>query len=139
MIFHAQDPFFSLALMAAFSAASASAADVTEDLMISATVNNECSMLVTQLGGGEYNGLASGTQGYSNGALMVRCNQGTAFSIVPGDGLNYGAAIARPNHRAVSDGAGNFVAYGLFKDPVPAKCGAVGPMLGRAWGPVSSR
>ncbi|MBN5082387.1 hypothetical protein JY467_01595 [Stenotrophomonas maltophilia] len=49
---------FSLALMAAFSAASASAADVTEDLMISATVNNECSMLVTQLGGGEYNGLA---------------------------------------------------------------------------------
>ncbi|CAO3299603.1 spore coat protein U domain-containing protein [Stenotrophomonas maltophilia] len=108
---------FSLALMAAFSATSASAADVTEDLMISATVNNECSLLVTQLGGGEYNGLASGTQGYSNGALMVRCNQGTAFSIVPGDGLNYGAAIARPNHRAVSDGAGNFVAYGLFKDP----------------------
>lgn len=36
---------FSLALMAAFSAASASAADVTEDLMISATVNNECSTL----------------------------------------------------------------------------------------------
>ncbi len=35
---------FSLALMAAFFATSASAADVTEDLMISATVNNECSL-----------------------------------------------------------------------------------------------
>jgi len=107
----------SLALMAAFSAASASAADVTEDLMISVTVNNECSLLVTPLGGADYNSLAFGTQGYANGALLVRCNQGTAFSIVPGDGLNYGAAIGHPNHRAMSDGAGNVVAYDLFKDP----------------------
>jgi len=108
---------FSLALMAAFSATSASAADVTEDLMISATVNNECSLLVAQLGGSEHGGLALGTQGYANGALLVRCNKGTAFSIVPGDGLNYGSAVGRPTQRAMSDGAGNFVAYGLFKDP----------------------
>lgn len=36
---------------------------------------------------------------------------------MPGDGTNYGQAVGEPNKRAVSDGAGNFVAYGLFKDP----------------------
>ena len=138
-IFHAQDPFFSLALMAAFSAASASAADVTEDLMISATVNNECSLLVTQLGGGEYNGLASGTQGYSNGALMVRCNQGTAFSIVPGDGLNYGRPSRVPITVLCPMGPGTSWPTGCLKTLVPAKRGAVGPMRGRAWETVSSR
>lgn len=107
----------SLALMAAFSAASASAADVTEDLVISATVSNECSLIVGQLGGADYNALNLGAQGYSSGALMVKCNAGTAYSIVPGEGLNFGAGDGRPTNRALSDGAGHVIPYGLFKDP----------------------
>lgn len=107
----------SLSLLAAIAASSASAADLTEDMTISAIVNNECSLLVTQLGGADYNALSIGTQGYSSGALLVKCNKGTAYSIVPGDGLNFGAGDGRPTNRALSDGAGHYIPYGLFKDP----------------------
>jgi len=71
----------SLALMAAFSDASASAADVAEDLVISATVNNECSLIVGPLGGAAYNALNLGAQGYSSGALMLKCNAGKDLAV----------------------------------------------------------
>lgn len=84
-------PILTLALAASLASGSVAADDLTEDLTVSATFRNEC--------------------------FFVRCNAGTAYSIVPGDGTNYGQAVGEPNKRAVSDGAGNFVAYGLFKDP----------------------
>jgi len=110
-------PILTLALAASLASGSVAADDLTEDLTVSATFRNECFLQVNDIGGGEYGGLSNGTQGFSNGALLVRCNAGTPYSIVPGDGTNYGQAVGEPNKRAVSDGAGNFVAYGLFKDP----------------------
>jgi spore coat protein U-like protein len=110
-------PILTLALVATLASGSATADDLTEDLTVSATFRNECFLLVNDIGGGEYGSLGNGTQGFSNGALLVRCNAGTAYSIVPGDGAHYGQALGEPTKRAVSDGAGNFIAYGLFKDP----------------------
>ncbi|MCO7473025.1 spore coat protein U domain-containing protein [Stenotrophomonas maltophilia] len=119
----------SLALAASLASGSAAADDLTEDLTVSATFRSECFLLVSDIGGGEYGGLSAGTHGFSNGALLVQCNAGTAYSIAPGDGTNYGQAVGEPNKRALSDGAGNFIAYGLFKDPGATQAWDVGADL----------
>jgi spore coat protein U-like protein len=64
-----------------------------------------------------------GTQsivGYADTAgvfgLQVQCNDGTPWSLAPDNGQNFGMATAFPTNRALTDGAGHYIAYEMWTD-----------------------
>src|SRR5690606_35648541 len=86
-------------------AGSASAADVSDDLTISATVTNYCEIAVEDVSVNL--SLAEGFTSKTvpmNGGLQVFCNYGTAYSIEPGQGANFDTTMGS---RTIADGLGN--------------------------------
>ena len=119
----------SLALAAALMAgsATASAQDATADLRIEAFVENSCIILPTDMTGASFSGTASGQASSTN--INVLCNAGTAYSVAPGDGLNFGAG-SDPSRRHLADGQGNFIPYGLFHADGSTTWGESSPIYG---------
>ena len=109
--------FASLALALAAFAGTASADDVTEDMNVDVSIYNQCQLSTLDFTGVDYGSLSTVTQGFHNQGVTVKCNKGTAYTVSPGDGMSYGQAVGHPNKRALSDGAGNFIPYEMFRDP----------------------
>jgi spore coat protein U-like protein len=105
-----------LAFCLALVVGSSSAEDVTGDVTITQTIANQCTLAVSDIGGAESGALDGDSSGYSSSALSVTCNDGTTYSIVPGEGANYGAATDRAAYRAMADGQGNYLPYALFQN-----------------------
>lgn len=107
------------ALIAAGLGLAASAASATDlapqSYMLQATVQNSCALQ----GYDEDMGTQS-MGGYTSGGpvfgLQVQCNNDTAWSLAPDDGQNFGLASGWPTDRALSDGAGHYIAYRLYTD-----------------------
>ena len=95
-------------------AAPAFAGDTTADLAIQGTLTNTCDLSVTPITNMDWSGTANNST--RTAALSIICNQGTTYSISPGQGQNFGALAGYETYRAVSNGSGAFIPYGLFKD-----------------------
>lgn len=95
-------------------AAPAFAGDTTADLNIQGTLNNSCYLFVSSVTDLDWSGTSSNST--VNSSLSITCNQGTTYSISPGQGQNFGALAGYEGYRAVTNGAGAFIPYGLFKD-----------------------
>ncbi|MEG1681917.1 MAG: spore coat U domain-containing protein, partial [Stenotrophomonas sp.] len=59
---------------------------------------------------------SSGTPVDAQGTLEVNCTNGTPYTIGMNPGVNSTSTTATANNRRMSDGANNFVAYGLYRD-----------------------
>lgn len=90
------------------------AADTTADLTIQGTLTNTCNLSVSPVTDMDWSGTSDNSTRTS--ALSIVCNQGTTYSISPGQGQNFGALAGYETYRAVSNGSGAFIPYGLFKD-----------------------
>lgn len=104
--------FAALLLGTTLTAGSAMAQDATSELRIEGTVENACLVDANDVTGLIFNGVS--VSGETTTSVQVLCNAGTAYSLTPGDGLNFGAS-AMPNRRALSDGEGNFIPYDLYQ------------------------
>lgn len=95
-------------------AAPAFADDTTADLSIQGNLTNTCNLNVTSLTGLDWSGTSNNST--SESSLSIVCNQGATYSISPGQGENFGALTGYETYRAVTNGAGAFIPYRLFKD-----------------------
>ena len=59
---------------------------------------------------------ATGTPLDAQGTLEVNCTNGTPYTIGMNPGANATSTTAAADNRRMSDGASNFVAYGLYRD-----------------------
>lgn len=102
-------------------AGTAAAGDATDNLTLQVEVANECTLSTPdQLF--NVDGL-SATQVFDvpNG-ILVSCNAGTAYSVSPGDGMNFGMATNYETDRAMMGGpAAEFIAYRLSLDSTGAQ------------------
>ncbi len=98
-------------LLAAVSS-SAGAQTATANLTISANVTGQCTVSTAPVAFGAYNPL-SATDLDNSGGVVVACTTGISATI----GLNLGAN-ASGSTRRMTDGAGHFLNYELYKDAV---------------------
>lgn len=105
--------FTTIAAAMALASTSAFAQDASSDLRIEASIENSCVIDANDVSGVVLNGTSVSFEVTTS--VQVLCNAGTAYSVSPGDGLNFGAS-AMPNRRALSDGEGNFIPYALYQE-----------------------
>jgi spore coat protein U-like protein len=107
----------SILVAAAFSG-TAQAGDASANLSISATVVSNCVISTTDLTFGEYDPIVANAADAltGNGSLTVTCTANTEVCIGLGQGeYDNGGSIEMPIRR-MSDGAGNFLGYSLFRN-----------------------
>lgn len=97
------------------AASAASATDVPQTMTISATVQNSCTLYLNNFDFGTLDGLM-GTVDSQPLNISVTCNSGTAYSLAPDNGMNFGANTNYASDRAMSDGAGHTIPYELWTD-----------------------
>jgi spore coat protein U-like protein len=104
---------FIMALGISFAGAAYGAGSVTAILDVSVNLVPACTVTVTPIDFGDYDGIASvpgAPNGLANGDVTVNCSDTVSYNIALDAGLHYNA----PN-REVSDGV-NGIGYGLYQD-----------------------
>lgn len=97
-------------------AGSAAAGTATDNLGVTATVSNSCTITGGTLAFGTYDTI-SGAEVSGSGSISVACTKGASATITLGQGQNAdtGSTDASPLRR-MSDGGSNFLKYSLFTD-----------------------
>lgn len=101
------------ALVAGASMVTPYAANQTASLTVSATVTNNCTVSTSALAFAPYDPVVANATANldGSGAVTVACTKGAAPTI----GLGTGSG-ASGNTRRLSDGAGNYLTYDIYKD-----------------------
>jgi len=107
----------------AFSTAATATDLAPQSMALTANVSNACSLSVDDFSAGNEGipGIPMFSASFAasgNSWIYVKCNQDTAYAVSMGAGENFGLAPQSPTLRAMTDGAGHFVPYELFIDPV---------------------
>ncbi|KJS07739.1 MAG: hypothetical protein VR73_08235 [Gammaproteobacteria bacterium BRH_c0] len=107
-----------LALTTGWASLSQAGTD-TENLSVSATVADNCTIATSALAFGSYDPIVthSATALENTGSVSVTCTSGAAVAITLGQGANAdtGSSDAAPARR-LTDGGGNFLSYSLYSD-----------------------
>jgi spore coat protein U-like protein len=97
------------------AASAATATDIPQSMQISATVQNSCTLFLNDFDFGPIDGLTGSVDSQTLN-FSVTCNSGTAYSLAPDNGMNFGANANFATDRAMSDGAGHTIPYELWTD-----------------------
>jgi spore coat protein U-like protein len=94
-------------------AARLTAATATANLMVSASVANNCTINTAALAFGSYDPVVANSTANldGTGGVSVACTKGATATIALGTGGN-----ASGSTRRMADGSGNFLAYELYQD-----------------------
>ncbi|MGZ6970624.1 MAG: Csu type fimbrial protein [Thermoanaerobaculia bacterium] len=107
-------PFALAVTLVAFAPAVFAAGSATQNLGLSATVINNCTISTTPVAFGNYDPL-SGAVNNASGTVVIACTKNATPTIWLGNGNNYSA----PNRRMIDSG-GNFLNYEIYQPPTNA-------------------
>lgn len=102
-----------LSAVCLFAASHAEAAQLTENFVVTVTVNASCSLTAGDIGFGNWDPLSGDAS--STGTVSVTCSTGLPYAVSIDPGSHYSVYdCVSPQRRMASNG--NYLAYGLYQD-----------------------
>lgn len=116
---YSTNPFIlTIALLLGGAATTATAATQTAQFQVRITITESCDIQAVAASDIDFgtHARSTGAPAEAQGTLQVTCTDGTPYTIGMSPGANATSTTASANNRRMSDGAGNFIAYGLYRD-----------------------